>query len=186
MLKAIMKNKFLPDRLLQSILAATLSQLMILPAADALSSDSEKTMNIEADKVILNEKDGVSNYLGHVKFTQGSRSISGDSISIHQKGNEIIRIVIKGKPALFSQLNDNNEETRASSLEMIYHANKDMLILKQEAMLKQKDNVFHSDLISYNTAKDIITAGQEGTQESDKDEQRVKITIHPKKDSNSK
>lgn len=167
---------------MQAVFSSLAFLLSYSSPVHARTSDADKAMNIVANKVVLNEKEGVSRYLGKVKISQGSRVISGDSIAIYQEDKKITRIVIKGKPALFSQLNDHDEETRASSMEMIYHADKDLLILEQDAMLKQKDNVFHSDRISYNTAKDIITAGQD----SGSTDQRVKITIHPEKDSNSK
>lgn len=144
----------------------------------ARAADGSLPMNIEADRMIINEKKGISRYLGEVKITQGSREISGDSITIHSKNDKVNRVVIIGKPASFNQLNDADEKIHASSLEMVYLVDKEILILKQQAVLKQKDNVFKSERISYNTAKDIISAGDQ----TGKEDQRVKITIHPQKD----
>ncbi len=148
----------------------------------AREADGDLPMNIEADRMVINEKKGISRYLGHVRISQGSRKISGDSIIIHSKNDKVNKVVIKGKPASFNQLNDNNEQTHASSLEMVYLVDKEMLILKQQAVLKQKDNVFKSEHISYNTAKDIISAGGQSGTPAANDNQRVKITLHPQKD----
>lgn len=144
----------------------------------ARAADSQLPMNIEASSVVVNEKKGISRYQGQVKITQGSRKIHGDSIVVHSTNSKVDRVVIKGEPATFSQLNDNNEETHASSNEMIFYARKETLVLKDNAQLKQKDNVFKSEYISYNTEKDIISAGD---QENNANE-RVKITLHPQKD----
>lgn len=152
--------------------------LVLSTEVSARTSDAELPMNIEADKMILQDKKGISQYLGNVKIVQGSREIIGDTITIHADDNKVIKVVIKGRPASFSQLNDADEKTQASSMEMIFYAEKEILVLQDNAILKQKDNVFKSDRISYNTEKDIISAGDEGTG----DDQRVKITIHPKKD----
>jgi len=150
----------------------------------AREADGNLPMNIEADRMIINEKKGISRYLGHVRISQGSRKISGDSIVIHSKDDKINKVVIKGKPASFNQLNDNDEQIHASSLEMIYRVDKELLILKQQAVLKQKDSVFKSERISYNTAKDIISAGTPSGTPADNENQRVKITLHPQKDKN--
>jgi len=150
--------------------------------AVAREADGNLPMNIEADRMVINEKKGLSRYLGHVRISQGSRIISGDSIIIHSKNDKVNKVVIKGKPASFIQLNDNNEQTHASSLEMIYLVDKEILIMQQQAVLKQKDNVFKSERISYNTAKDIISAGDPSGAPADNESQRVKITLHPQKD----
>lgn len=148
----------------------------------AREADGDLPLNIEADRMVINEKKGISRYLGHVRISQGSRKISGDSIIIHSKNDKVNKVVIKGKPASFNQLNDNDEQTHASSLEMIYLVDKEILIMKQQAVLKQKDNVFKSERISYNTAKDIISAGDPSGSQEANDKQRVKITLHPQKD----
>lgn len=147
----------------------------------ANSTDSDQPMNIEANKVILKEKNGISRYLGNVAITQGSRKISGDNITIFSDENNVTKVIIEGKPASFSQLDDNNEKIEASSHKMIFYAKTDILVLETDAVLQQKDNIFRSDKITYNTAKDIITAGKkDGT-----DSERVKITILPQKDNDS-
>jgi len=147
----------------------------------AKSTDGDLPMNIEADKVILKEKKGISRYLGKVAITQGSRKISGDNITIYSNDTEVTKVVIKGKPASFSQLNDNDEKIEASSHSMVFHAKTEILVLETNAVLQQKDNIFRSDKITYNTAKDIITAGKKNGVENE----RVKITILPQKDNDT-
>ena len=145
----------------------------------ATSADRDQPMQIEAGKVIMKENKGISRYTGNVKITQGSRLILGDNITIYSDKGEVSKVIIKGQPASFSQLNDKDEKIHASSNEMTFYSKTDILVLKENAVLQQKDNVFRSEKISYNTAKDIITAGkQNGTAD-----ERVKITIHPKKES---
>jgi len=146
--------------------------------AVALNTDNDQAMQINAGKLVINEKQGTSLYSGKVKITQGSRIISGESITIFSKIDEITKIVIKGEPASFSHLNDKNEAIKASGNEMIFYSAKDLLILTHNAELQQKDNVFRSEKITYNTAKDIITAGNDDTKND-----RVKITIHPNEES---
>lgn len=148
------------------------------PYASALNADRDQVMQIEAGKVVMKEKEGVSQYSGNVKITQGSRIISGESITVHSKDNEVTKVVIKGEPAFFSQLNDQNEEIKGQSNLMVFYADKDLLVMKTNAILQQKDNIFKSDKITYDTAKDIISAGNS----DGADDKRVTITINPKEE----
>ncbi|MDH5392722.1 MAG: lipopolysaccharide transport periplasmic protein LptA [Gammaproteobacteria bacterium] len=174
-----MLNKQFHKRLFNNATLGLFIIIFVLPQTSvALNSDRNKAMQINAGKLVINEKQGTSLYSGTVKIIQGSRTITGESITIYTKTDDITKIVIKGKPASFSQLNDKNEAIKASGNEMIFYSDKDLLILTQNAVLQQKDNVFRSEKITYNTAKDIITAGTDTTEND-----RVKITIHPKEDS---
>ena len=152
--------------------------LLITANAMASNTDHNQPMQIEAGKVILKEKQGISRYIGNVKITQGSRFILGDNITIHSNNGDVTKVIVKGQPASFSQLNDENEKVNASAHQMTFYTKTDILVLEENAILQQKDNVFKSEKISYNTAKDIITAGKH----NGSTDERVKITIHPKKD----
>jgi len=163
-----------------SWLLCVFATLLLPIEVTAKSTDSDQPMNIEANKVILKEKKGISRYLGKVAITQGSRKIRGDNITIFSDENNVTKVVVKGKPASFSQLNDNSEKIEASSHTMIFYAKTEILVLETDAVLQQKDNIFRSDKITYNTAKDIITAGKK----NGADNERVKITILPQKDNN--
>lgn len=184
MLRSLMLNKpckynrYTAYQLL-AFISMIFSACAFSPIAAAINNDSDKPIHIEAGKLVIKEKQGVSYYTGHVKITQGSRIISGDSITIHAKDSEISKIIIKGSPASFSQINEQNETTRASANQMIFYVKKDLLVMTKNALFQQKDNVFKSEKISYNTAQDIMIAGNKNAPANE----RVKMTIHPKKDS---
>jgi len=171
-------------RLLDFVTASAATFLLALvfsAPAIATNNDHEKPIHIEAGKLVIKEKQGISHYSGHVKISQGSRIISGDSVSIHSENSKISKIIIKGTPASFSQLNELNEKTQASAEEMVFYVDNEILVMTKNAILQQKGNVFSSEKISYNTADDIMIAGDSNTP----DNERVKITIHPKKDSHT-
>lgn len=159
-------------------LALLLLSYVFASFANANSSDQDKPIQVDAGKVVIKEKQGISYYSGGVKIHQGSRIISGDIITFYSKDNEISKIVIKGTPASFSQLNDQNEKIHASAKKMVFHVKKEVLVMTSEAVLQQNNNIFSSEKISYNTAKDIIMAGDKNAPANE----RVKITIHPKKE----
>lgn len=164
--------------LLLAFASMLITTLAFSSTAFAINTDSDKPIQIDAGKLVIKEKQGISYYTGHVKITQGKRIISGDSITIHAKDSEITKIIIEGSPASFSQINDQNEKTQASANHMVFHVKKDILEMTKNAVLQQKDNVFKSEKISYNTANDVMMAGNKNAPANE----RVKITIHPKKD----
>lgn len=164
---------------LLAFMSMVLATLAFAPAATAVNTDSNKPIHIEAGKLVIKEKQGTSHYSGGVKITQGKRIISGDNITIHSKDSEISKIIIKGSPASFSQINEQNETTKASANQMVFYVKKDILVMTKNAVLQQKDSIFKSEKISYNTATDVMMAGDKDTPT----DQRVKITIHPKKES---
>lgn len=149
--------------------------------AFAKSSDEKAALHIEADQVEMREKDSTSIYKGHVKITKGSLKITGSKIIINNKNGELHLIKISGKPATFFQLNDLDEEIIAESFQMDYLAKTGILELKEQALLVKSQNRFSSEHIIYDTQKDIVTAGHGDKTPDPEEKPRVKITIHPKK-----
>jgi len=151
---------------------------LVSPPLCAQKTDKEAPINIEADRVEMHERDGLSIYKGNVKITKGSIQITGDEILIQNRNGKLEHIKINGKPATFFQLNDLNEEVSAQSFQMKYLAENSMLELKQQALLVKNQNRFSSEHIIYDAHNDIVTAGHDTTTTTT-EQPRVKITLHP-------
>lgn len=152
---------------------------LLMPAALlAKTSDAEQPMYIEADSVEVREQEGISIYKGDVIIKRGSTLIKGQLIHIYQINNVIERIKVEGDPASFKQLNDQEQEILAQSLDMEFKNSEGILVLKQEALLVQHNNRFTSEHIVYDTLKDIVQAGSEHP-DGEPGKQRVTITIQP-------
>lgn len=156
----------------------------------ALSSDKHAPAHIEADRVVMHEKDNLSIYHGNVKIIKGSVRLSGDKITIKNKAGKLHSIIILGNPATFSQQNDLGEAVSAQSQQMEYNGLSGMLELKEQAILIKNKSQFSSAHIIYDTQKDVVTAGQAEPAETSTSESpnieppapaRVQITIHPEK-----
>lgn len=147
----------------------------------ALENDREKPVHISADKVTINEKTGISNYIGNVKISQGSMILTGEKVIVYQPDGKLDNIIVTGSPAQFKQLSDiNNQEITATAKELKYQTIDEKLILTGEASLKQGQNSFTGHKIEYDTRNSTVTANTD----SDK-KQRVNAIITPKqKDKN--
>lgn len=158
--------------------AVALALLSALHAsAWALKSDRDQPIHLEADNVELDDRQGISVYRGNVVITQGTMRITGDQVTVYTKPNgDLDHAVSVGKPATYQQRPDNKpEDVRARALTMEYFADKDTVILTDEARLWQGPNTFTSKKIIYDVANDHVDAGK------DTGGSRVRITIHPER-----
>lgn len=148
------------------------------PAAHALSTDKNQPVQIEADQVELDEHRGVSVYTGDVKVTRGSMRLTGDTMTVYNKGDQLDRIIVVGKPATYKQRPDNQQEDMHASAERIeYYADGEKVILQQNARLWQGINEFKSERIVYDIPRGVANAGNAAPSS---ERQRVRITIQPK------
>jgi len=141
----------------------------------ALEIDREKPVHISADKVTIDEKTGVSKYMGNVKISQGSMQLTGEHVTVYQPEGKLDKIIVNGAPAQFKQLSDkNNLEITATALKLLYYTISEKLILTGNAKLVQGQNSFSGHVIEYDTRNSTVTANTD-----DDKKQRVNAVITP-------
>lgn len=141
----------------------------------ALSSDREQPMMIEADRVELDDATGVSIYTGNVKVTQGTLVLTGDRMTVHNRGDDVDKVLMDGTPATYKQRPDGKEhDVHAKSKRMEYHTDPERVILLEQAEVDQAGDVLRSERIVYDVVKDQVNAG------TDQPNERVIITIQPR------
>ena len=153
--------------------------------AQAKTSDMNQPLYIQAGSVEIREQEGISIYKDNVHITRGTMIIEGELIHLHTTENQIRTIRVEGTPAKFRQLNDQDEEISAQSLQMKYQAHDNKLILTKDAVLVQGQNRFTSEHIVYDTQQDIVQAGDPDKKGDATESERVTITIQPDKKKNS-
>ncbi len=153
-----------------------LAAFLVFPSlSHALSSDRDQPMMIEADRVELDDAKGVSIYTGNVRVTQGTLVLTGDRMVVHNKGNDIDKVLMDGNPATYKQRPDGkDQDVHAHSKRMEYYTNPQHIILLGEAVVNQAGDVLRSERIVYDVVKDQVNAG------TDQPDDRVIITIQPK------
>ncbi|MFV2060484.1 MAG: lipopolysaccharide transport periplasmic protein LptA [Gammaproteobacteria bacterium] len=153
-----------------------INMLAITTSSLALEIDREKPVHISADKVTIDEKTGISNYMGNVSIEQGSMKLTGDKVTVYQPDGKLDKIIVNGSPAKFKQLSDqNNQEITATAKVLNYHTINEKLILTGEARLTQGPNSFSGHIIEYDTRNSTVTANTD-----DDKKQRVNAVITPK------
>ncbi len=154
-----------------------------------LPTDKEQPIEIEANAAELDDQKGVTVYTGNVVVTQGSIRMTGDKMTVYYtKDNNLDTVIMLGQPATYRQLPDKSEvydEAEASRME--FYNLKNLIVLIDNALVKQEGLRFSGNRIEYDTENSKIRArgapdksvAEDG--EPAQDSGRVKITIQPKK-----
>ncbi|TVO70861.1 MAG: lipopolysaccharide transport periplasmic protein LptA [Sedimenticola selenatireducens] len=171
-MKSIHKPAFTTCRWLIVILLLALPSL-----ASALQSDKDQPINVEADSVEIDDRQGISIYKGNVELTQGSIILKADKVTVTQQANQTDRIEALGNPVTFKQDTESGKgaiKGRAKKTE--YFANSELINMTGDAVLIQGKDTFKSDKIIYDRARAVVKAGA-----SAKGKERVRVTIGGKK-----
>lgn len=160
-------------------------------SAQALSTDRDQPIVIEAGAAEADNRTQITIYHGDVVITQGTLRITGDTVWIHYNGsNAITKAVSVGKPAKFRQRADGNENYMTADAErMEYHADQDLILLLGNARYGEGKDKITAPRIEYDSRRGRVKAGAqpEGGQPSGSatgasdESNRVRITITPKK-----
>ena len=130
------------------------------PAALALDSDRNQPVLLEADQATLSDREGVGVYRGNVIVRQGTMRITGDVLTLYSRNGHIVRAIMEGNPATFRQRPEGKpEDVRARARRMDYEAEKDRIVLTGRAVVWQGGDVFRSERIVYDIARDRVEAG---------------------------
>lgn len=140
-----------------------------------LSSDRDQPIHIESDTANL-EEHGVSTFIGNVYVTQGTLKLRGHTMTVHNREDQVDKIILLGNPATFSQRPDGkDEDMHGESQRMEYHAADERIILLDSAHVWQPDGKeMRSEKIIYNYRNNTVNAGDSSTGD------RVHITLPPK------
>ena len=159
--------------------------------AQALSTDREEPIVIEAAAAEADNQTRITVYRGDVVITQGTLRITGDTVWIHYSdANTITKAISVGKPAKFRQLADGKKDYMTADAErMEYHADQDLILLLGNARYGEGKDKITAPRIVYDSRQGRVKAGAQvdsgntkapATGEPDKSD-RVRITITPKK-----
>ncbi|MBU3002241.1 lipopolysaccharide transport periplasmic protein LptA [Paraglaciecola arctica] len=164
--------KLFTNRLYSASFVATL-----LFSANIHAGKDDFTKKIELASLYQNA-DGIAkraSYQGNVVIQQGSLKISADELQIDAskgEGNEIF--IATGKPAKYSQQQEDGSIVTAQADKIEYHRQTRSLSLDGSAQIKQNSSSVKGESIKFNMELEQIIA-----QGSDQDSGRVITTFQP-------
>jgi len=119
---------------------------------------AKEPIDIKAEYLLIDENKGVSKYKGNVIFTQGTLIIKADSVILYSKGEKLTKAFITGSPADIQHQPENEPKVHSQAKKIDYFVNREKLILRGNAFVKQGDKHFSGEKIEYNTRQKIVTA----------------------------
>lgn len=134
-----------------------------------------EAIELEADRVEIDEKKGVGRYIGNVHMVQGALSIQADTMTVYRQGKQLQKIIFTGNPVRFAQQpGEDRKEIRGQSGSIEYSSSDKMLVLQGEAEVWQEQDHFSGNIIRYDIENKQILASK-GEAEGG----RVRVTINP-------
>lgn len=161
--------------------------LAALPlSAYAEKSDREKAVNVESDRVTVDDVKQISVFDGNVVLTQGTMVIRGDRMEVRQDKEGFKQGTVWGNLAYFRQKREGAGELIEGWGERIeYDSRADKVQLFTRAAMKKGDDDVAGDYISYdaNTEFFQVIGGGAKAATSNNPEGRVRTVLQPKEKS---
>ncbi len=158
-------------------LAACSMLLALLTASPAwaLSSDREQPIAIEADRLEIDERQGISRYQGRVRLSQGTLHLEADQVTIYSEQRRLRRVIAQGQPARLRQRPDGaTDDIEAEARQIEFDADSGLLVFTGQAELRQGGSLFRGERIAYDSRNDSVRASGDPGQG-----QRIQVIIQP-------
>ena len=160
-------------------LLATLA--LTLPAA-AEKADRDKPVNLEADRVTIDDAKQLAVFEGNVVLTQGTLQIRGDRMEVRQDKEGFKQGTTWGNPASFRQKREGYDEyIEGWAARIEYDGRVETLQMYTRAQLRRAQDEVRGDYISYDARSEFfqVTGGPK-TATPDNPGGRVRAVIQPK------
>lgn len=157
--------------------------LALAAAAGAEKADREKPVNLEADRVTIDDARQTAMFEGKVLLTQGTLQIRGDRMEVRQDKEGFKFGITWGKPAFFRQKREGFDEYIEGWAERIeYDSQAQTMQMFDRAQLKRGQDEVQGNYISYDARTEFfqVTGGGIKAAAPGNPEGRVRAVIQPK------
>jgi lipopolysaccharide export system protein LptA len=176
-----------------AFVCATLPVALILNAGSALAerADRDRPINLEANRITIDEAKKVQIFEGNVHLVQGSMTIRADKIVVSQDAEGFQKGTAhsgSGRLATFRQKREGKDEYIDGQAERIeYNSKAEKLELFGQAHVKSGLDEVQGQYISYDgkTENYLVTGGSPEAGKPGKSE-RVRAVIQPKQKESGK
>ena len=158
------------------ILFSIVCLLVSTGALAAAPPGPASTIYLDADQVDIDDKQGISIYVGNVKLTRDLMTITADKMTVYRDKQDLKKVIAVGAPVhLHQAASATSKETTGEGLRMEYDAQSGEVLLNDNAKLHQESNEFTGSFIRYNVNSETVKAGKGAATG-----ERVHVVIHPK------
>lgn len=150
--------------------------------------DRDKPVNIEADRVNIDDAKQVSVFDGNVRLTQGTLAIRADKIVIKQDNAGFQHGTAYGSPVAFRQKREgSNDYIEGYGERVEYDGKADKIEFFTRARVKRGDDEVRGNYISYDAVSESyqVVGGGKPAATANNPDGRVRAVIQPKKKSDA-
>jgi lipopolysaccharide export system protein LptA len=168
-------------RLIAGSVQALVLAFIIAGVAYAEKSDREKPINLEADRVTVDDAKQIATFEGRVVLTQGSLIIRGDRMEVRQDSQGFNTGITWGNLAYFRQKREGYDEFIEGWAERIeYDSRADKMQMFNRASMKKGGDEVRGNYISYDANTEFFQVVGGGTQAAGGGDGRVRAVLQPK------
>lgn len=149
----------------------------------AEKADREKPINLEADRVTVDDAKQISTFEGKVVLTQGTLVIRGDRMEVRQDNEGFKNGITWGNLAYFKQKRDGYDEYIEGWAERIeYDSRADKMQMFNRALMKKSGDEVRGSYISYDAKTEFfqVIGGGAKAAAAENSDGRVRAVIQPK------
>jgi lipopolysaccharide export system protein LptA len=174
-------------RTVRSIAAALTLAAGVLGLQDASAerADRAKPVNVEADRLSLDDIKKESLFEGNVQLTQGTLMLRADRVVVRQDEQGFNYAFATGEPAYFRQKREGVDEyIEGFAQRLEYDGRQDKVEMFTNARVKKGIDEVRGDYISYNAVTEFyqVIGGGTAAATPSNPQGRVRAVIQPKKD----
>ena len=152
--------------------------------AHAEKTDKDKPVNIESDKLAIDDVKKESVFEGNVVLTQGTLMLKADRVVVRQDQQGFNYGFAFGKPAYFRQKREGYDEYIEGNAERLeYDGKQEKVQLFTNAQIRKGQDEVHGDYISYDAVTEFyqVMGGGKVAATPTNPTGRVQVTIQPRK-----
>ena len=152
-------------------------------AARAERADRDQPVNLEADRVDLDDAKKEAVFVGNVTLTQGTLVIKADKIIVKQDAEGFQYGIAYGNPAHFRQKREGTDEYIDGFAERLeYDGKADKMQMFTKARIQRGGDEVRGDYISYNAVTEFfqVIGGGKSAATAANPQGRVRAIIQPK------
>lgn len=167
--------------LLQSLIMLCPVLLLSAPSY-AERADRDKPVNVEADRVTVDDLKQIATFEGRVTLTQGTLILRGEKIVVYQDAEGFQKGIATGAPARFRTKREGSDEYVDGEAERIeYDGNSETAQLFNRAFVKSGQDEIRGQHIHYDTRTEQYAVNSNAGSSKVAGDTRVRAVIVPKK-----
>ncbi|MEQ1525125.1 MAG: lipopolysaccharide transport periplasmic protein LptA [Gallionella sp.] len=160
-----------------------LAFFLMLYAASSFAerADREKPVQLDADKVTIDDAKKISTFTGGVKLTQGTLQLLGDKVVVTQNKEGFTLATVYGKTASFRQKREGlNEYVEGSGERIVYDSRAETVDFYNQARVKRDLDDVRGEHISYSVKTEIFQVSGSSDNSTNAPPKRVRAVLQSK------